>query len=39
MYIQIRADVIDERIMATPDETLSLAALALQCEFGDYKPV
>ena len=39
MYIQLRADIINERITATPDEALSLAALALQCELGDYKSV
>ena len=39
MYIQVRADTIDERMLTTPDEALSLAALALQCELGDYKAV
>ena len=39
MYIQVRADVMDERILCSLDEALGLTSLALQSELGDYKSV
>nr|XP_009858462.2 tyrosine-protein phosphatase non-receptor type 13-like isoform X1 [Ciona intestinalis]XP_018667116.1 tyrosine-protein phosphatase non-receptor type 13-like isoform X1 [Ciona intestinalis] len=36
-YMQLRDDVISERVVCTHDDALSIAALALQCEIGDYK--
>lgn len=39
MYVQVRADVVHERVLCSHDEVLAFAALSLQCEIGDYKPV
>ena len=39
MYAQLRTDIVDERVSTSHDDALSIAALALQCEIGDYKAV
>jgi len=39
MYLQLRADTMNERLVCGYDEALSLAALALQGEIGDFKQV
>ncbi len=36
LYLQLRRDVVDGRYHLTAEENLSLAALALQTEFGDF---
>ena len=35
-YLQLRRDVLEERIQVNEDQALSLAALALQAEYDDY---
>ena len=37
--MQVRADVIDERLRCSHDDALGICSLALQCEVGDYKAV
>jgi len=37
IYMQVRADVIDERLRCSHDDALGICSLALQCEVGDYK--
>ncbi|XP_078576215.1 tyrosine-protein phosphatase non-receptor type 13-like isoform X2 [Branchiostoma floridae x Branchiostoma japonicum] len=37
-YLQLRRDVLEERTHCPSDSAVSLAALALQAEFGDYSP-
>ncbi len=35
MYLQLRRDIIDERLRVSRDTAYQLAALALQAEYGD----
>ncbi len=35
VYLQLRRDVIDERLQTNRDDAFQLAALALQAEIGD----
>lgn len=37
-YLQLRRDVLEDRVYCTEETALFLAALALQAEFGDYLP-
>uniref|UniRef100_A0A8C6KH85 Protein tyrosine phosphatase non-receptor type 13 n=1 Tax=Nothobranchius furzeri TaxID=105023 RepID=A0A8C6KH85_NOTFU len=37
-YLQLRRDILEERIRCNTDHALLLASLALQAEFGDYQP-
>ncbi|KAM9809133.1 tyrosine-protein phosphatase non-receptor type 13 isoform 2-T2 [Syngnathus typhle] len=37
-YLQIRKDILDDRMYCNEETGLFLAALALQAEFGDYMP-
>lgn len=37
-YLQLRKDIIEERLYCNEETGLFLAALALQAEFGDYMP-
>uniref|UniRef100_A0A672PXX7 Tyrosine-protein phosphatase non-receptor type 13-like n=1 Tax=Sinocyclocheilus grahami TaxID=75366 RepID=A0A672PXX7_SINGR len=37
-YLQLRRDVLEDRVYYTEETALFLAALALQAEFGDYLP-
>ncbi len=37
-YLQLRRDVLDERLLCDEDTCLFLGALALQAEFGDCVP-
>ncbi len=36
-YLQMRRDVLEERIQLTADQALNLAALALEAEYDDYE--
>ena len=36
LYLQLRRDVIEDRLRADEQELITLAALALQAEYGDY---
>ncbi len=36
LYLQLRSDVIDDRVYSDVDPVLNLASLALQAEYGDY---
>ncbi|KAI4877633.1 hypothetical protein NFI96_022984 [Prochilodus magdalenae] len=37
-YLQLRRDILEERVHCNEDTAVFLAALALQAEFGDYMP-
>ncbi|XP_041086993.1 tyrosine-protein phosphatase non-receptor type 13-like isoform X4 [Polyodon spathula] len=37
-YLQLRRDILEERMRCDEETTLLLASLALQAEFGDYQP-
>ncbi|XP_052007105.1 FERM and PDZ domain-containing protein 2 isoform X1 [Xyrauchen texanus] len=37
-YLQLRRDILEDRVYCNEETTLFLAALALQAEFGDYMP-
>lgn len=37
-YLQLRKDIIEDRLYCNEETGLFLAALALQAEFGDYMP-
>ncbi|XP_052468822.1 tyrosine-protein phosphatase non-receptor type 13 isoform X1 [Carassius gibelio] len=37
-YLQLRRDVLEDRVYCNEETALFLAALALQAEFGDYMP-
>ncbi|XP_055025310.2 FERM and PDZ domain-containing protein 2 isoform X1 [Misgurnus anguillicaudatus] len=37
-YLQLRRDILDDRVYCNEETALFLAALALQVEFGDYMP-
>ncbi|XP_037548200.1 tyrosine-protein phosphatase non-receptor type 13 [Nematolebias whitei] len=37
-YLQLRKDILDERMRCSTENALLLASLALQAEFGDYQP-
>ena len=37
-YLQLRKDILEERIHCDDETSLLLASLALQAEYGDYQP-
>lgn len=37
-YLQLRKDLLDERVHCDDEAALLLASLALQAEYGDYQP-
>ncbi|XP_017263263.1 tyrosine-protein phosphatase non-receptor type 13 isoform X2 [Kryptolebias marmoratus] len=37
-YLQLRKDILEERLRCSTENALLLASLALQAEFGDYQP-
>lgn len=37
-YLQLRKDILEERMRCDVDNAMILASLALQAEFGDYQP-
>lgn len=37
-YLQLRKDILEDRLYCNEETGLFLAALALQAEFGDYMP-
>uniref|UniRef100_A0A3B5QZH6 Protein tyrosine phosphatase non-receptor type 13 n=1 Tax=Xiphophorus maculatus TaxID=8083 RepID=A0A3B5QZH6_XIPMA len=37
-YLQLRKDILEERMRCNTENALLLASLALQAEFGDYQP-
>ncbi|XP_056289173.1 tyrosine-protein phosphatase non-receptor type 13 [Pseudoliparis swirei] len=37
-YLQLRKDILEERMRCDTDNAMLLASLALQAEFGDYQP-
>lgn len=37
IYMQTRADVVDEKLACSHDDVLNLCSFALQCEIDDYK--
>lgn len=37
-YLQLRRDLLEDRLRCHEDTALYLGALALQTEFGDYMP-
>ncbi|KAL7890005.1 hypothetical protein AOLI_G00022630 [Acnodon oligacanthus] len=37
-YLQLRRDILEDRVYCNEDTAVFLAALALQAEFGDYMP-
>ncbi|XP_072227811.1 tyrosine-protein phosphatase non-receptor type 13 isoform X2 [Leuresthes tenuis] len=37
-YLQLRKDILEERIRCNTENAMLLASLALQAEFGDYQP-
>ncbi|XP_055450526.1 tyrosine-protein phosphatase non-receptor type 13 isoform X2 [Psammomys obesus] len=37
-YLQLRKDILEERVHCDDDASLLLASLALQAEYGDYQP-
>lgn len=37
-YLQLRKDILEERMRCDMDNGMILASLALQAEFGDYQP-
>ena len=39
LYLQLRQDVLESRIRCTEEQSLHVASLALQAEFGDYEVV
>lgn len=38
LYLQLRHDILEERILCDEDQCVELSALALQAEYGDYDP-
>ena len=36
-YLQLRKDILEERVRCDTDNAMMLASLALQAEFGDYQ--
>lgn len=36
LYLQLRHDLLEERLLCNEDKALTLTALALQAEYGDY---
>ncbi|XP_074647744.1 tyrosine-protein phosphatase non-receptor type 13-like isoform X2 [Tubulanus polymorphus] len=38
LYIQLRRDILEERVQCNEDDALDISALALQAEYGDYDP-
>lgn len=37
-YLQLRKDVLEERMRCNTEDAMLLASLALQAEFSDYQP-
>lgn len=37
-YLQLRKDILEERMRCDLESAMLLASLALQAEFGDYQP-
>lgn len=37
-YLQLRKDILEERVRCGTEDATLLASLALQAEFGDYQP-
>uniref|UniRef100_A0AAX7TBD1 Tyrosine-protein phosphatase non-receptor type 20 n=1 Tax=Astatotilapia calliptera TaxID=8154 RepID=A0AAX7TBD1_ASTCA len=37
-YLQLRKDILEERVRCGTEDAMLLASLALQAEFGDYQP-
>lgn len=37
-YLQLRKDILEERVRCGIEDAMLLASLALQAEFGDYQP-
>lgn len=37
-YLQLRKDILEERMRCDTANAMILASLALQAEFGDYQP-
>lgn len=37
-YLQLRKDILEERMRCGIENAMVLASLALQAEFGDYQP-
>lgn len=37
-YLQLRKDILEERVHCGTEDAMLLASLALQAEFGDYQP-
>lgn len=37
-YLQLRKDILEERMRCDMNSAMILASLALQAEFGDYQP-
>lgn len=37
-YLQLRKDILEERMRCDTNNAMILASLALQAEFGDYQP-
>lgn len=37
-YLQLRKDILEERVRCDTENAMILASLALQAEFGDYQP-
>lgn len=37
-YLQLRKDILEERMRCDTENAMLLASLALQAEFGDYQP-
>lgn len=37
-YLQLRKDILEERMRCDTDNAMLLASLALQAEFSDYQP-
>lgn len=37
-YLQLRKDILEERVRCDLENAVILASLALQAEFGDYQP-
>ncbi|CAG5867750.1 unnamed protein product [Menidia menidia] len=37
-YLQLRKDILEERVRCNTENAMLLASLALQAEFGDYQP-
>lgn len=37
-YLQLRKDILEERMRCETENAMLLASLALQAEFGDYQP-